>query len=142
MPPHLGLRRLSPQLPAVLISDNAYQLYLCLRPCRVFTQGQAHCPSTTQSRGRVDIVVEVSFLSIRGLSAPELPEEWDRHFVGLFPFLSLLILAPFSPPQGFILRGSLNKFPARKSPSQSISQERTTTGPQPQCINVLKRLQI
>ena len=51
MPPRLGLRRLSPQLPAVLISDNVCQLYLCLRPCRVFTQGQAHCPEYNPIQG-------------------------------------------------------------------------------------------
>ena len=45
-------------------------------------------------------------------------------------------------PQLLLPREPSNKLPAHKSPSQSISQERTATGPQPQCINVLKRLQI
>ena len=136
MPPRSGLRHLSPQLLGVLISDNAYQLYLCLHP------GPGPPPEHNPIQGWVVLAVEVSFLSIQDLSAPELPEKWDRHFVGLFQLLPLLTLAPFSILQGFILRSSLNKFPAHKSPSQSISQERTAIGPQPHCINVLKRLQI
>ena len=86
MPPRSGLRHLSPQLLGVLISDNAYQLYLCLHP------GPGPPPEHNPIQGWVVLAVEVSFLSIQDLSAPELPEKWDRHFVGLFQLLPLLTL--------------------------------------------------